>query len=158
MHGIMEYDSDDDADDAARASPSHGSPLETTYHSDATHPSDSDTEAEADQKEQERLMAQRNAAIEKRRLFHSFSRFIACFIASNSIICSMHVFDLLVCCILILCALTNVLKLIACRFDAYSERESIFSGCLAPVQFQYSVFFCSRLLFDSCLMCFNRWY
>ena len=39
----------------------------------------------------------------------------------------MHVFDLLVCCIVILCALTNVLKLIACRVDAYSERESIFS-------------------------------
>ena len=45
----------------------------------------------------------------------------------------MHVFDLLVCCIVILCALTNVLKLIACRVDAYSERESIFPGCLAPV-------------------------
>ena len=34
----------------------------------------------------------------------------------------MHVFDILICCIDILCALIDVLKLIACRVDAYLER------------------------------------
>ena len=41
----------------------------------------------------------------------------------------MHVFDILICCIVILYALIDVLKLIACRVDAYLERDSIFSGC-----------------------------
>ena len=53
----------------------------------------------------------------------------------------MHVFDILICCIDILCALIDVLKLIACRVDAYLERESIFSGCLAPVRFQSNSMF-----------------
>ena len=37
------------------------------------------------------------------------------------------------CYIVLLCALTNLLKLNACRIEAYSETEDIFSGCLASV-------------------------
>ena len=60
---------------------------------------------------------------------HSFSRFIAGFTTSSSIICSMHVFDVLICYVVILCVSTNVFELIACRVDAYSERKSIFTDC-----------------------------
>ena len=67
--------------------------------------------------------------------FHSVFRFVARLTTSRSIVCSMHLLDILFAETVLLCALSNVLKPIACRADADSEREGIFSGCLASVRF-----------------------
>ena len=45
------------------------------------------------------------------------------------------------CYIVLLCALTSLLKLNACRIKAYSETEDIFSGCLASVRFPFALCF-----------------
>jgi hypothetical protein len=56
-------------------------------------------------------------------------RIVALLTTSRSIICSIWTFFF--CCIVLLCALTNVLKLNACRIKAYFETEDIFA-CLGP--------------------------
>ena len=60
------------------------------------------------------------------------------------------------CCIVLVCVSSNNLMPIACRTDADSEREAIFSGCL--LIFCFMLWSESSILFDSCLQCFNYLY
>jgi hypothetical protein len=70
------------------------------------------------------------------RFFAHIFRFAACFATSRFIIYSMHKCELHICCIVLLRALTNVLKLNVCRVDTDSEMKGIFSDCLASAQFR----------------------